>query len=162
MAQRYRPEMPQIGRALRTETTIDNTCDFGIGKQLADLPALRQIGFTANRSLPDVQTISHDCSIGEETFATAVQPIEVDGQRAPALRVGDRRIQALFSVPVLFSLQARGFTNSDMRAFIAPNSPLDKLDSSAGRGHRPVAASSIARKPPGRAAPAWSGVECPA
>jgi hypothetical protein len=32
------------GRALRTETTINNTRDFGIGKRLKNLPALLQIG----------------------------------------------------------------------------------------------------------------------
>jgi hypothetical protein len=33
------------GRALRTETTINDTRDFRIGKSVANLPALRQIGF---------------------------------------------------------------------------------------------------------------------
>jgi hypothetical protein len=56
------------GRALRTETTINNTRDFGIGKLLKNLLALRQVGFQANRRLLDVQTISHDCSIGEDAF----------------------------------------------------------------------------------------------
>ena len=37
------------GRALRTETTINNSRDFGIGKRLTNLPALREVGFTANR-----------------------------------------------------------------------------------------------------------------
>jgi hypothetical protein len=40
------------GQALRTETTINNTKDFYIGKSLRNLPALRQIGFAANRRLP--------------------------------------------------------------------------------------------------------------
>src|SRR5438876_6427258 len=48
------------GRALRTETTINNTCDFAIGKRLHNLPALREIGFQANRRLLHVQKISHD------------------------------------------------------------------------------------------------------
>jgi hypothetical protein len=39
------------GRALRTETTINDTRDFGIGKRLQNLPALREIGFQANRRL---------------------------------------------------------------------------------------------------------------
>ncbi|WP_344449882.1 hypothetical protein, partial [Acrocarpospora macrocephala] len=39
------------GRALRTETTINNTYDFGIGRKLTNLPALREIGFSANRRL---------------------------------------------------------------------------------------------------------------
>jgi hypothetical protein len=38
------------GRALRTETTIHNTRDFGIGKLLKNLPALRQVGFQARSS----------------------------------------------------------------------------------------------------------------
>jgi hypothetical protein len=37
------------GRALRTETTINDTRDFEIGKRLVNLPALREIGFSANR-----------------------------------------------------------------------------------------------------------------
>src|SRR4029453_9380765 len=41
------------GRALRTETTINDTHDFSIGKRLKNLPALRQIGFRANRRLVD-------------------------------------------------------------------------------------------------------------
>jgi hypothetical protein len=48
------------GRALRTETTINNTRDFAIGKRLVNLPALRQIGFSANRRLLNVQRLSHD------------------------------------------------------------------------------------------------------
>jgi hypothetical protein len=95
------------GRALRTETTINNSRNFGIGKQLKNLPALRQTGLKANRRLLDVQTISHDCYIGEQAFEKVVRPIEVEGQRASALRFGDRRIQAMFGVLVLFSLQAR-------------------------------------------------------
>jgi len=43
------------GRALRTETTINNTRDFDIGKRLHNLPALREVGFRANRRLLDVQ-----------------------------------------------------------------------------------------------------------
>jgi hypothetical protein len=34
-------------RALRTETTINNTRDFGVGRLLKNLPALREIGFRA-------------------------------------------------------------------------------------------------------------------
>jgi hypothetical protein len=45
-------------RALRTETTIDDTRDFGIGKRLRNLPALREIGFCANRRLLGVQLMT--------------------------------------------------------------------------------------------------------
>jgi hypothetical protein len=39
------------GQALRTETTINDTYDFAIGRALRNLPALRAIGFAANRRL---------------------------------------------------------------------------------------------------------------
>jgi hypothetical protein len=44
---------------LARETTIDDTRDFGLRSGLTNLPALRQIGFTANRRLLGVQRISH-------------------------------------------------------------------------------------------------------
>src|SRR3954452_24898277 len=54
------------GRALRTETTINDTRDSGIGKRLSNLPALRRIGFDANRRLLDIERISQDCALGED------------------------------------------------------------------------------------------------
>jgi hypothetical protein len=121
------------GRALRTETTINNTRDFGIGKLLKNLPALRQVGFPANRRLLDVQKISHDCSIGEDAFDRVVRPAEVEGQRASALRFGDKRVQALFAVLVVFSLQLRGFNNSELRMLLAQILGLDPANYPIGR-----------------------------
>jgi hypothetical protein len=121
------------GRALRTETTINNTRDFGVGKLLKNLPALRQIGFQANRRLLDVQKVSHDCSLGEDAFDQVVQPITVAGQRASALRFGDKRVQALFAVLVIFSLQCQGFTNQEMRQLLAQLLGLDPANFSPGR-----------------------------
>jgi hypothetical protein len=121
------------GRALRTETTINNTRDFSIGKRLKNLPALRQIGFRANRRLLDVQKISHDCSLGEDAFNQVVRPIEVDGQRASALRFGDQRVQALFAVLAVFSLQLQGFTNAELRVLLAQMLGLDPATYPAGR-----------------------------
>jgi hypothetical protein len=107
------------GRALRTETTINNTYDFAIGKRLKNLPALREIGFQANRRLLDVQRISHDCAIGEDAFDQVTRPIEVQGQRASALGFADPRVLALFSALVLFRLLPRGFSNKDLREQLA-------------------------------------------
>ena len=69
------------GRALRTETTINNAYkDFAIGKLLKNLPALREVGFQANRRLLDVQRISHDCWLGEADLSR--HPAACD-RRAP-------------------------------------------------------------------------------
>jgi len=108
------------GRALRTETTINNTRDFGIGKRLHNLPALREIGFQANRRLLHVQTISHDCAIGEDAFRRVNNPVLVEGQRASALRFADPLVQALFSALLVFRLLPRGFSNRELRDHWAP------------------------------------------
>lgn len=107
------------GRALRTETTINNTRDFAIGKRLLNLPALRQVGFAANRRLLDVQSLSHDCLIGEERFQQVTQPLHVKGQRAAALRFADPTVQALLHLLVLFAFLPNGFRNRDLRSHFA-------------------------------------------
>jgi len=121
------------GRALRTETTLNDTRDFAIGKRLKNLPALRQVGFQANRRLLDVQTISQDCAIGEDGFRQVTRPIAVDGQRASALPFGDPRTQALFSALVLFCLLPRGFSNRDLREPLAQLLGIDPSLMTPGR-----------------------------
>lgn len=107
------------GRALRVETTINDTRAFGIGKRLLNLPQLRKLGFAANRRLLDVQTISHDCAVGEDTWNQVVRPITVGTQRASALRFDDPRVQALFAATVLFVFQTDGFRSSQLRVPLA-------------------------------------------
>lgn len=107
------------GRALRTETTINDSYDFGIGRRLCNLPALREIGFSANRRLLDVQRLGHDPTIGDDVFTQVATPVHVDGQRAPALRFGDTRVHALLSAIVIFRLQPNGFTNRNLREHVA-------------------------------------------
>jgi hypothetical protein len=107
------------GRALRTETTINDTYDFAIGRKLSNLPALREIGFTANRRLLDVQTLSHDGSIGADRFQSVIRPTVQDGQRASALPFGDPRVLALLQALCLFVLLPAGFANTDLRIFVA-------------------------------------------
>lgn len=107
------------GRALRTETTINDTRDFTLGKRLCNLPALRKVGFSANRRLLDVQRLSHDCYIGEAAFDQVNRPVEVNGQRATALRFADPHVQAVLKELVLFRLLPDGFRNADLREPLA-------------------------------------------
>ena len=100
---------------------------------MKNLPALRQVGFQANRRLLDVQQVSHDCSLGENAFDQVVRPVTVEGQRAAALKFGDRRARALFAVPVVFRLELRGVTNAEMRVLIAQLLSLDSAHYPAGR-----------------------------
>jgi hypothetical protein len=102
------------GQALRTETIINDTYDFEIGRGLTNLPALREVGFQANRRLLGVQRISHDCTLGEEAFTDVQCPAIVQGQRAAGLRFGDPRVLALLASLLLFRLVPRGFANRDL------------------------------------------------
>lgn len=121
------------GQALRTETTINDTRDFAIGKRLHNLPALRAVGFAANRRLLDVQTLSHDCQIGEDAFRQVTQPQVVAGQRVSALPFADPRVQALLSVLVLFCLLPQGFANKEVRERLALLLGLDPSAMTPGK-----------------------------
>lgn len=121
------------GRALRTETVINNTYDVGVGRLLTNLPALRKIGFSANRRLLDVQRIDHDLHIGENTWDQLHRPITRGDQRAPALRFGDPRVLALLAAIVVFRLIPRGFSNKDLRELMAQLLGLDPGQFTQGR-----------------------------
>ena len=108
------------GRALRTETTINDTRDFRIGKRLCNLPALREVGFSANRRLLDAQTISHDPIIGDTVFHHLNQPAFIDGQRVAGLRFGDPRVHALLAAIAIDRLAPDGFANRHLREHLAP------------------------------------------
>ena len=108
------------GRALRTETTINNTRDFGIGKKLTNLPALREVGFLANRRLLGVQRLSHNPIHAEQAFTAVHHPLITDtGQRIAGLRLGDRRAHALLQALLVFRLLPNGFRNPDLRGLLA-------------------------------------------
>lgn len=107
------------GQALRTETTINDTYDFGIGRRVVNLPELRKIGFAANRRLLQIQRVSHDCALGEDAFQDLQRPRQVATQRASALRFADTRVQALLHAILMFVFVARGFANKDIRQHVA-------------------------------------------
>ncbi len=86
------------GRALRTETVINDTYDFDVGRR-PNLDDLKQVGLAANRRLLSVERFSHDATIGTETLAALHRPAHIDGQRASTLRFGDPRVQALLAAP---------------------------------------------------------------
>lgn len=109
----------KLGRALRTETTINDATDFQVRKRLVNLPRLAEIGFQANRRLLDVQSLTHDCAVGADRFDAIVKPVEHDGQRASALRFGDQRVMALLQAALMFIHLPAGFSNRDLRSRLA-------------------------------------------
>jgi hypothetical protein len=112
-------------RALRTETTINNTYDFGIGKSLHNLPKLREIGFAANRQLLEVERLSHDCMLADETFQALNGPVTAGQQRASGLRFADVRVHSLLHALILFRGLAQGFRSANLRDHLAALSGRD-------------------------------------
>ena len=112
-------------RALRTETTINNTYDFGVGKRLHNLPKLRDIGFAANRRLLKVERLSFDCILAEDVFRRINGPVEQAGQRASGLRFADPRIHPLWHALILFRLLPAGFRRANLRPYLAELSGCD-------------------------------------
>ena len=121
------------GRALRTETVINDTYDFDVGRRLRNLEDLKKIGFTANRRLLGVQRLSHDRTIGADVLDELHRPVCIDGQRAPALRFGDRRVQALLAAVLRFDLLPHGFRNRELREGVASLCGLSLDDYGTGR-----------------------------
>jgi hypothetical protein len=108
------------GKALRTETTVNDTRDFGIGKRLTNLPALRAIGFAANRRLLDVLKLSHDPAAGQAALRQISDPLTTStGTRIAGLRLGDPRAHALLAALCMFRLLPCGFANRDLRPILA-------------------------------------------
>jgi hypothetical protein len=107
-------------RALRTETIINNPGDFYVRKALSNLPYLQQIGRDINRRLLDVQRISHNCHLSQNSIERIVQPtLNAEGQRTSGLRFGQLRTMALLAALTSFVHAAFGFRHRDLRSHVA-------------------------------------------
>nr|VFK44371.1 MAG: hypothetical protein BECKTC1821D_GA0114238_102044 [Candidatus Kentron sp. TC] len=86
---------------------------------LDNLPEPRAIGFSANRRLLEVETISQDCSLAEEVFEKVTRAQIVDGKRVSSLRFDDYyRVIGLLQTLCGFLLLPNGFSNSSMRKWM--------------------------------------------
>lgn len=106
-------------RALRTETTFNNTYDVGIGRKLENLDALRHVGVDINRRLLELERQSHRSAPVASTLEALVLPTGEPARRAPGLRFGDPRVVALFGALSQFQWVVDGFRNKDLRPIVA-------------------------------------------
>jgi hypothetical protein len=109
-------------RALRTETVICDTRDFGIGRRLTaeNWRALRAVGEHANQRLCDAQAADARPAPDVVTLNQVTRPtVTDDGQHAPALRFGDDRVMAVLSATVRFTHLIAGFDNRALTRQVA-------------------------------------------
>jgi hypothetical protein len=109
------------GRALRTETTINDPYDFGVGRELTDTNwrALCQLGHDVNARLLAAQVEACQCAPDPAALEAVVLPSQTDGQPAPGLRFGDRRVMALLACLCHYGHLFAGLTNRSLRDMVA-------------------------------------------
>jgi hypothetical protein len=109
------------GRALRTETTVNDPKDFGVGRLLSaeNWSRLLTIGQQTNDRLLAHELQACDCMPDPQTFTRLVSPSSHDGLPAPALRFGDPRVMALLSCLCSFGHLFAGLTNHSLRELMA-------------------------------------------
>ena len=122
------------GRALRTETTINQPRDFKIGKELTNLAALAEVGYTANRRLLDAECISHDPADGAAALDALTSPVISPACTCiPGMRFTSHRVQALLSACCALALRPAGFTSRDLRHYLAPQLGKTAEDMTSGQ-----------------------------
>lgn len=113
------------GRALRTETTINDPNDFGVGRTLnaTNWLALTRIGHEINERLMSAQLAACDCAPDRDTLQRVVSPSIEDGLPAPGLRFGQPRVMALLSCLCSYRHLFAGLTNKSLREPLAAAIP---------------------------------------
>lgn len=108
-------------RALRTETVIGDTRDFGIGRRVnsENWNALTAVGNHANQRLCDAQAADAQPAPDVATLQRVTRPSSTDdAQHAPGLRFGDPPVMALLAALVGFTHVIAGFTNATLTALM--------------------------------------------
>jgi len=107
-------------RALRTETTFNDTRDFGVGRGLRNFDYLRTLGQHINTRVLETEQVAHDCGLAPAQLADLVRPSQTaHGQPAPALKVGEPRVTALLGAVASFVCTPDGLTNGRLRPVVA-------------------------------------------
>jgi hypothetical protein len=107
------------GRALRIETVVNDTADLGVLRRLSHLPELQAKARDVNRRLLHHERVGQGCVLASPAFERIARPSITDGRRAPALRFGDPRVQALAGALAVTAHLIGGFTNTTLRPLVA-------------------------------------------
>jgi hypothetical protein len=107
------------GRALRIETVINDTYDLGCQRRLHNLDELQTKARAINGRLLDTERVGQGCVLASPAYERIAHPtVTDDGRRAPALRFGDPRVQALAGALCVTLHAVTGITNKSLRALM--------------------------------------------
>jgi hypothetical protein len=106
-------------RALRIETVVNSPDDLGCQRRICNLPELQARARAVNARLLHTERVGQGCVFDSPAFARISQPsLTKDGRRAPGLRFGDPRAQALAGALANMLCTVTGITNKSLRALM--------------------------------------------
>ena len=107
------------GRALRIETVINDPHDLGCNRRLEHLPELQDKARAINDRLLDTETVGQGSALVSPVIERITKPtVTDDGRKAPALRFGDLRVQALAGALGHLLFAVTGITNKHLRVLM--------------------------------------------
>jgi hypothetical protein len=107
------------GVALRIETVINSPDDLGCNRMLPNLPRLQARAAAINDRLLHTETAGQGTALVSPVIERITRPtLTQDGRKAPALRFGDLRVQALAGALAAMLFTVTGITNRSLRALM--------------------------------------------
>lgn len=105
-------------RAMRIETVINDTKDLGVLRRLEHFDELSARARAINRRIVEAERVGQGAVLASPAFERVAHPSVEEGRRAPALRFGDPRVQALAGALAHTVTAAVGITNRSLRALM--------------------------------------------
>ena len=107
------------GVALRIETVINSPKDLLCNRQLQNLPELQAKARAINARLLETETVGQGTALVSPVIERITRPtLTGEGRKAPALRFGDLRVQALAGAIAAMLFTVTGITNRSLRALM--------------------------------------------
>ena len=107
------------GVAMRIETVVNSPKDLLCNRMLANLPELQAKARAINARLMETETVGQGTALVSPVIERITRPtVTGDGRKAPALRFGDLRVQALAGAVAAMLFTVTGITNRSLRALM--------------------------------------------
>jgi hypothetical protein len=107
------------GFALRIETVINSPDDLGCRRMLSNLPELQGKARAINARLLHTEIAGQGTVLVSPVIERITRPtVTGDGRKAPALRFGDLRVQALAGALAAMLFTVTGITNKTLRGLM--------------------------------------------
>jgi len=107
------------GVAMRIETVVNSPKDLLCNRMLANLPELQAKARAINARLMETETAGQGTALVSPVIERITRPtVTGDGRKAPALRFGDLRVQALAGAVAAMLFTVTGITNRSLRALM--------------------------------------------